>query len=53
MQDYQPISLSTLCNVGTEIIGVNAAQTPVRRRSTDFPSAFPKVKNAFWDSAMG
>ena len=25
MQDYQPISLSTLCNVGTEIIGVNAA----------------------------
>ena len=25
MQDYQPISLSTLCNVGTEIIGENAA----------------------------
>ena len=25
MPDYQPISLSTLCNVGTEIIGVNAA----------------------------
>ena len=25
MQDYQPISLTDLCNVGTEIIGVNAA----------------------------
>ena len=25
MPDYQPISLSTLCNVGTEIIGTNAA----------------------------
>ena len=24
MQDYQPISLSALCNVGTEIIGENA-----------------------------
>ena len=24
MQDYQPISLTDLCNVGTEIIGVNA-----------------------------
>ena len=25
MQDYQPISFTDLCNVGTEIIGVNAA----------------------------
>ena len=24
MQDYQPIALSTLCNVGAEIIGENA-----------------------------
>ena len=27
MQDYQPISLSNLCNVGTEILGENATPT--------------------------